>query len=285
MKGKGFALLLLLPFTLFWVAFQLAPLLWIAINSFWSEMNSQWGWDNYHDILTSPFYQQAFRFSLDISLWSSVWGLLIALVTGYSLHQLGSGRLQRFLISFTNMTSNFAGVPLAFAFVILLGLNGCLTLLLRHYGVIESFRLFSRNGMVLVYTWFQIPLGVLLLYPAFDGLKKEWQESAALLGASRGHYWWHIGLPILFPALLGTFVILLANALGAYATIYAILTWCRCASPRWCPVIFRWIPIPAARWRCCWWPLWRSSPWCSSIWCGAAISMRNSHERSRHVAC
>ncbi|THB82936.1 ABC transporter permease subunit [Pantoea allii] len=224
MKGKGFALLLLLPFTLFWVAFQLAPLLWIAINSFWSDMNSQWGWDNYHDILTSPFYQQAFRFSLDISLWSSVWGLLIALVTGYSLHQLGGGRLQRFLISFTNMTSNFAGVPLAFAFVILLGLNGCLTLLLRHYGVIESFRLFSRNGMVLVYTWFQIPLGVLLLYPAFDGLKKEWQESAALLGASRWRYWWHIGLPILFPALLGTFVILLANALGAYATIYALTT-------------------------------------------------------------
>ena len=224
MKRKGFALLLLLPFTLFWVAFQLAPLLWIAINSFWSDMNSQWGWDNYHDILTSPFYQQAFRFSLDISLWSSVWGLLIALVTGYSLHQLGGGRLQRFLISFTNMTSNFAGVPLAFAFVILLGLNGCLTLLLCHYGVIESFRLFSRNGMVLVYTWFQIPLGVLLLYPAFDGLKKEWQESAALLGASRWRYWWHIGLPILFPALLGTFVILLANALGAYATIYALTT-------------------------------------------------------------
>lgn len=224
MRGKGVALLLLLPFTLFWVAFQLAPLLWIAINSFWSEMNSQWGWDNYQDILTSPFYQQAFRFSLDISLWSSVYGLLIALVNGYSLHQLGGGRLQRFLIAFTNMTSNFAGVPLAFAFVILLGLNGCLTLLLRHYGLVESFRLFSRNGMVLVYTWFQIPLGVLLLYPAFDGLKKEWQESAALLGASRWHYWWHIGLPILFPALLGTFVILLANALGAYATIYALTT-------------------------------------------------------------
>ena len=224
MRGKGVALLLLLPFTLFWVAFQLAPLLWIAINSFWSEMNSQWGWDNYQDILTSPFYQQAFRFSLDISLWSSVYGLLIALVTGYSLHQLGGGRLQRFLIAFTNMTSNFAGVPLAFAFVSLLGLNGCLTLLLRHYGLVESFRLFSRNGMVLVYTWFQIPLGVLLLYPAFDGLKKEWQESAALLGASRWHYWWHIGLPILFPALLGTFVILLANSLGAYATIYALTT-------------------------------------------------------------
>ena len=127
MKGKTLAALLLLPFALFWVAFQLAPLLWIAINSFWSDINERWGFDNYSDILTSPFYLQAFRLSLDISIWSSIYGLLISLVAGYSLHQLGSGRFQRFLMSFTNMTSNFAGVPLAFAFVILLGLNGCLT--------------------------------------------------------------------------------------------------------------------------------------------------------------
>ncbi|QKJ88950.1 ABC transporter permease subunit [Paramixta manurensis] len=224
MRGKGIALLCLLPFVLFYLAFQIAPLVWIAINSFWSDVNQAWGWDNYSDILTSPFYQQAIRLSLDISLWSSLYGLLIALLGGYSLHQLGNGRLHRFFMSFTNMTSNFAGVPLAFAFVILLGLNGCLTLLMRKYGVMDGFRLFSRDGMVVVYTWFQIPLGILLLYPAFDGLKKEWQESAELLGASRWRYWWHIGLPILSPALIGTFVILLANALGAYATIYALTT-------------------------------------------------------------
>ncbi|SQK77047.1 spermidine/putrescine ABC transporter membrane protein [Tatumella ptyseos] len=62
----------------------------------------------------------------------------------------------------------------------------------------------------------------MLLLPAFDGLKKEWRESAALLGAGRLSYWRHVALPILSPALLGTFVILLANALGAYATIYAL---------------------------------------------------------------
>lgn len=224
MKGKGVALLCLLPFALFYIAFQIAPLVWIAINSFYSEMNEAWGWANYSDIFTSTFYQQAIRFSLTISFWSSVFGLLIALVGGYSLHQLGSGRLHSFLMSFTNMTSNFAGVPLAFAFVILLGLNGCLTLLMRKYGLVDGFKLYSTDGLIVVYTWFQIPLGLLLLYPAFDGLKKDWEESAALLGASRWRYWRHIGLPILTPALLGTFVILLANALGAYATIYALTT-------------------------------------------------------------
>jgi putative spermidine/putrescine transport system permease protein len=224
MKGKWIAALCLLPFALFFIAFQIAPLIWIAVSSFYSETNEAWGWANYSDILTSPFYLQAIKFSMDISLWSSVYGLLIALVGSYSLRQIGPTKVHDFVMSFTNMTSNFAGVPLAFAFVILLGLNGCMTLILRKYGLMESFNLYSKTGLIVLYTYFQIPLGVLLLYPAFDGLREDWRESAALLGAGRFSYWRHIGLPVMAPALMGTFVILLANALGAYATVYALTT-------------------------------------------------------------
>ncbi|MGL6020613.1 MAG: ABC transporter permease [Gibbsiella quercinecans] len=223
MKAKWIAALCLVPFIVLFGAFQVAPLIWIAINSFFSE-SSGWGLGNYLDVLTSPFYLQAFQFSLEISLWSSVYGLLIALIGSYSLRQLGPTRLHDFVMSFTNMTSNFAGVPLAFAFVILLGLNGCLTLLLRKYGLMESFNLYSKSGLIVLYTYFQIPLGVLLLYPAFDALRSDWRESAALLGASPWRFWRYIGLPVLAPALMGTFVILLANALGAYATVYALTT-------------------------------------------------------------
>ncbi|MGO4743248.1 ABC transporter permease [Serratia quinivorans] len=223
MKAKWIAALCLLPFILLFGAFQIAPLVWIAVSSFFSQTGG-WGLGNYVDVLTSPFYLQAFQFSLEISLWSSVYGLLIALVGSYSLRQLGQTRFHDFVMSFTNMTSNFAGVPLAFAFVILLGLNGCLTLLLRKYGLMESFNLYSKTGLIVLYTYFQIPLGVLLLYPAFDALREDWRESASLLGASPWRYWRHIGLPVLAPALMGTFVILLANALGAYATVYALTT-------------------------------------------------------------
>lgn len=142
MKAKWIAALCLLPFILLFGAFQIAPLVWIAVSSFFSQ-SSGWGLGNYVDVLTSPFYLQAFQFSLEISLWSSVYGLLIALVGSYSLRQLGQTRFHDFVMSFTNMTSNFAGVPLAFAFVILLGLNGCLTLLLRKYGLMEGFNLYS----------------------------------------------------------------------------------------------------------------------------------------------
>ncbi|MHA6493963.1 ABC transporter permease [Pseudomonas borbori] len=218
---KWLPLLCLVPFAVFFIAFQIAPLVWVAINS----LNSAEGWGlaNFSKVISSKFYLQAIKHSLQIAFWSSLFGMAIAILGSYSLHQVDS-KLRDFVMAFSNMTSNFAGVPLAFAFIILLGFNGALTLLLIKIGLIESFNLYSKNGLIVLYTYFQIPLGVLLLYPAFDALREDWRESAALLGAGTWAFWRHIGLPVLTPALLGTFVILLANALGAYATVYYLTT-------------------------------------------------------------
>ena len=220
-RGRYLALLCLLPFAVFFIIFQIAPLAWVAINSVQSEAG--WGLANFSKVFASKFYLQALQRSLEISFWSSLFGIIIATLGAYSLRQVDS-RLRDFVSAFANMTSNFAGVPLAFAFIILLGFNGALTLLLKQVGLLEDFSNYSKSGLILVYTYFQIPLGVLLLYPDFDALREDWRESAALLGASHWQYWRHIGLPVLTPALLGTFVILLANALGAYATVYALTT-------------------------------------------------------------
>jgi putative spermidine/putrescine transport system permease protein len=75
----------------------------------------------------------------------------------------------------------------------------------------------------MIYTYFQVPLAVLLLYPAFDALDDDWQDSAALLGASKRQYWRLIALPVIMPSVLGTFVLLFANAMGAYASAYALM--------------------------------------------------------------
>ncbi|MEQ4315317.1 ABC transporter permease subunit [Pseudomonas syringae] len=220
-RGKRLALLCLVPFALFFIVFQIAPLLWVVINSLQSDAG--WGLDNFVRAFGSKFYRQAIQYSLEISFWSSLFGIIISVLGTYSLRKVDS-RLRDFVNSFANMTSNFAGVPLAFAFIILLGFNGALTLILKQAGIIDDFNLYSKAGLIILYTYFQIPLGVLLLYPAFDAVREDWNESAALLGASSYQFWRYIGLPVLTPALLGTFVILLANALGAYATVYALTT-------------------------------------------------------------
>ena len=220
-RGKWLAVLCLLPFAVFFFAFQIAPLLWVALNSL--HTSDGWSLANFGRIFASKFYLQAIKHSLQVAFWSSLLGLLIAVLGSYSLHRVDS-RLRDFVSAFTTMTSNFAGVPLAFAFIILLGFNGAFTLLLKQLGWIEDFNIYSKTGLILIYTYFQIPLAVLLLYPAFDALRDDWRESAALLGAGPWQFWRHIGVPVLTPALLGTFVILLANALGAYATVYALTT-------------------------------------------------------------
>ncbi len=209
----------LLPFALFFYLFQLAPMLWVLFNSFIAD--EQFSFENYIEVLNSPFMRQGFGNSLWLSLWSSAIGLIIAATLVAALRRVDS-RLRNGVIAFTNMSSNFAGVPLAFAFIIILGVNGSLTLLMKKYGLIDDFNLYGKWGLMVIYIYFQIPLGALLLYPAFDALRDDWQEAAALLGAKTWQYWLRIALPVLAPALLGTFIILVANAIGAYASVYAL---------------------------------------------------------------
>lgn len=213
------ALLLLVPSLVLLALFCLAPLAVIGIDSLADEDGI--GLGRYQEVLTSAFYRQAFSNSLAISFWSSLMGLAIALPGAAALHRT-SGAWRDRLVAFVNMTSNLTGVPLAFAFIIIFGANGMLTLLLRQSGLIGDFYLYSGTGLILIYTYFQIPLGMLLLYPAFEALDDDWRAAAILLGANGRQYWRHIGLPVVAPAILGTFILLFANAVGAYASAYAL---------------------------------------------------------------
>jgi putative spermidine/putrescine transport system permease protein len=211
--------LCLVPLLLMLALFTFAPLVWILHSAV--SVEGHFSLARFGEILTSSFYRQAFGNSLYLASGSSLAGLTIAALTASSLRRVG-GRLRNFVLALTNMTSNMAGVPLAFAFIVILGTNGAITLMLRQGLGIEIGNLYSMHGLLLIYTYFQIPLALLMLYPAFDALNDEWQEAAALLGASRRHYWWHVGLPILLPPLLGTFILLFANAMGAYASAFAL---------------------------------------------------------------
>ncbi|MGX9417180.1 ABC transporter permease [Vibrio sp. RC27] len=217
----GRAALLLIPFAVFFVLFQIAPMIWVFINSFLVE--EEWSLEHYEEIFSSAFFLQSFSNSLSISLYASVTALVIATIAAASLHRVDC-RLREWMIAFTNMTSNFSGVPLAFAFIIILGFNGAITLILRQWGLIDEFNLYSHTGLIFIYTYFQIPLAILLLYPAFDAIDDDWQDAAALLGANIFDYWRLVVLPVLSPAILGTFIILVANAVGAYASAYALTT-------------------------------------------------------------
>lgn len=213
------AALLTLPFLVLFCLFQIAPMIWVFVNSFIYE--ESWSFANYIEIFSNDFYLQAFENTMWLSIICSVIGLLISAVTAFSIYKM-QGKIRSMMISFTTMASNFSGVPLAFAFIIILGFNGAITLQLKAWGIIEDFNIYSASGLMVLYIYFQIPLGILLLYPAFDALKPEWEDAAKTMGASKFSYWCKVGIPVIAPALLGTFIILVANAVGAYASTYAL---------------------------------------------------------------
>jgi putative spermidine/putrescine transport system permease protein len=130
------------------------------------------------------------------------------------------------ILTFSGVASNFAGVPLAFAFIATLGRTGLVTVLLKNlFGLNlyeQGFSLYSFWGLSLTYLFFQFPLMILVITPALDGLKKEWQEAAQNLGASHSLYLRRVALPILMPSILGGMILLFGNSFGAYATAYSL---------------------------------------------------------------
>ena len=219
-------LLVLLPFLVVVLLFELLPLLMLIIDSFGSDFDKEviFTLENYKKIFTTLSYQTAIKNSLIITLVSTVAGIVIAFLGAQAAHN-SRGKFRNAFMTVLNMTSNFAGVPLAFAYMIIIGNAGVLKQVANVYGIefLQNFDLYSSGGLILMYIYFQIPLSTLLLIPAFNGIRKEWQEANMLLGGKSSTFWFKVGIPVLTPSIFGTISVLFANALCAYATAYALL--------------------------------------------------------------
>lgn len=225
MKQKKYLYLLaLLPFAVVTLMYEVVPLINVIGNSFTPDEGTGFTLENYQTVFSKLLYQMAITNSIKISLISAAIGIVIAFL-GARASQNSSSRLGHIFITVLNMVSNFAGVPLALAFMILLGNVGVMTQLGQRLGwsALANYDLYTTNGLTLIYVYFQIPLATLLMIPAFGAVRKEWQEAALLLGAGRGTFWRKVGIPVLMPSILDTFSVLFANALSAYATVYAIM--------------------------------------------------------------
>jgi putative spermidine/putrescine transport system permease protein len=215
----------ILPFLLFSFLFLILPTLYIVVGAF-RTADGAFTFDNVM-ALNQPGILNAYWLSIRVSMYSALLGCLIGFGMAAAVTFGGLPRFLRSpLLTFSGVASNFAGVPLAFAFIATLGPAGLITIWLRtELGInlrAYGFNLLSSWGLIITYLFFQIPLMILIITPALEGLRKEWREAAEILGATTAQYWRMIALPILFPSLLGTLALLFANAFGAVATAIAL---------------------------------------------------------------
>jgi putative spermidine/putrescine transport system permease protein len=215
-----------IPFFLFAILFLILPSMRLFIGSF-SDNQGKFTLANILQLFQQKNNLDAYWLSIRISAVSAIGGGILGFMLAYAVTVGGLPTpVRSLLITFSGVASNFAGVPLAFAFVATLGRTGIITALLKnvfHVNIYQvGFNLYSFVGLSLTYMYFQFPLMVLIMTPALDGLKREWREAAENLGATKFEYWTRVALPILFPSILGAMILLFGNAFGAYATAYAL---------------------------------------------------------------
>ena len=213
------------PFFIFALLFLILPTLFLIVGAF-QDAEGNFTLTNLGNLL-QPSILSAYWISIKVSVASAVGGALIGFFLAYAAVMGGLPQwIRPTLMTFSGVASNFAGVPLAFAFLATLGRTGLVTtLLVKYFGFNiydTGFNLLSFSGLTLTYLYFQIPLMVLIITPALDGLKREWREASAILGASYWQYWRYVALPILWPAIVGTTLLLFAHAFVAIATAYAL---------------------------------------------------------------
>ena len=223
---RYYYLLALIPFLFLIVMYELLPLIMLVVDSLKSEQSKDilFTLENYQKIFSTLSYRKAIANSLRITSISTAFGIVIAFLGARAAYN-SRGKFRNVYLTVLNMTSNFAGVPLAFAYMIILGNAGVVKQIANMYGIgfLQDFDLYSSTGLTMIYVYFQIPLSTLLLIPAFNGIRKEWGEANMLLGGTSARFWQKVGIPVLLPSLFSTLSVLFANALSAYATAYALL--------------------------------------------------------------
>ncbi|ARE78111.1 ABC transporter permease [Streptomyces sp. Sge12] len=159
--------------------------------------------------------------SVQLSALTALVGGVLGVVIAQAVVTSRSAGLRSAALTASGVLANFGGVPLAFAFIATVGISGVVTRLADLTSL--GWNLYSFTGLTVVYLYFLIPLMVLVIAPALDGLRPQWREAAQSSGATGRQFWRHVGLPVLAPSLLGGFVLLFGTAFAAHATAAALV--------------------------------------------------------------
>lgn len=224
-RGNHFAPFLgALPYFAFVAAFLIIPIIANVVTAF-QDATGQPSTETMAEAMGQA-YREAFLLTFNLSLLTTVIGGFFGVIIAWALTTKKSGPkwLSNLVNSFSALAAQSGGVQLAYAFIALLGTQGLLTGVIKkvypNFG--EVFSITDFAGVSLVYLYFQVPLMTVLMLPSMSALKKEWYDAASSLGATKGQYLRDVALPVLWPPIVGSLLLLFANAFAAYATAYAL---------------------------------------------------------------
>lgn len=211
------------PFLIFCAMFELIPVVALLLGSVGGVERLSFEW--IAKVFTNATFQRSIWNSLLLSVVSSIGGAIIGTAIGYAITRTKRPRVRRALTALATVSSNAGGISLGFAFITILGAAGMITILLRTFGIdlLSFFSIYSVIGLIVVYLYFQVPLMIVLMLPAFVGLRRDWSEASDSLGGNGRDFWRRIGIPVLMPSIVAGTVLLFVSSMGAYATAQALI--------------------------------------------------------------
>jgi putative spermidine/putrescine transport system permease protein len=211
------------PFLIFCAMFELIPTVALLLGSVGGVDRLSLEWIG--KVFTNPTFQKSIQNSLLLAVTSSLLGAILGTAIGYAITRTRHDRVRRALVALASLSSNAGGISLGFAFITILGSAGMITILLRQFGIdlMSFFSIYSVIGLIVVYLYFQVPLMIVLMLPAFAALKADWAEASASLGGTGRDFWRRVGIPVLMPSIVAGTVLLFVSSMGAYATAQALI--------------------------------------------------------------
>lgn len=224
--------LALVPFHAYLGLFLILPTLYVAVGAF-TTGSGDFTLDNVTQMLTSEVFLDAFVKSIQLAVFTAIFGAIMGGVLAWAVARGNpNGLLRQVVVAASGVLAQFGGVMLAFAFLATWGFNGVVTLFFKNQlgAPLDTSWLYTLFGIGVAYTYFQIPLMVIVFLPSLDGLRQEWYDASASLGGGSWAFWRYVGGPILAPSFLGALLLLFTNAFSAYATAAALIS-------QGCPII------------------------------------------------
>ncbi len=224
--------LALLPFHGYVGLFLILPTLIVAVGAFTTAGGSL-TLDNVSSVFTSSVFVDAFVKSIQLAVITAIAGAVFGGLLAWAVARGNpNGLLRQFVIAASGVLAQFGGVMLAFAFLATFGFSGLVTVFIKNQlgVVLDMSWLYTLTGLAVVYTYFQIPLMLIVFLPSLDGMRQEWYDASASLGGGSWAFWRYVGGPILAPSFLGALLLLFTNAFSAYATAAALIS-------QGCPII------------------------------------------------
>lgn len=181
----------------------------------------------YKTIIMDKGFLQSLKLSLNISLFSSIIAVIVGVSLAYAmLINKHRKSIEKILYILPIIVPHMIAAFLMFN---ILSQSGLLPRILYHLQIFrEQYEfpslIFDRYGVgiIITYLWKEIPFVAMVVYTFISNINKDLEDVAVNLGASRRQFFWHVILPLSWPSIISSFIIIFAFSFGAFEVPYLL---------------------------------------------------------------